>query len=412
MYTLMLFLFLIAWRMTRFSSNRVGVTSSMILVTIYLIKRVFFNKRNNTKWLMEKPCILSFTVVEEKGKRKAFGFVTSIIRLLEESANLKGLKGGHVGQEQDMFAILSCKHINDLLKIKAELFPCNFQKLLPIVLCLPLVIEHDNAWKIAILFELFPSMDQHFPDDTYLSDALPLNPRKSLIAQTSYFKKVIFMVTNNLTSSPNLEIKVKLLFQENGTTTSSILLFLFHGMHSKECGKSGKKKALQFVAETAQQCGTVNAVRQYLWLFEEFPPKVVHAYVDSFNFRGRGFDEAWFHRFAGKFKEKYKIDVFQNATACLHLCTACEMLKKVLSANHEAPLNTECLMEEKVFSRMKLTSILGLFHDNSLYYEMTDESLMSYKGKSNENEYLINHIDSSKHIDFSSRGGHICSSYY
>ncbi|KAM1348081.1 hypothetical protein FF1_002369 [Malus domestica] len=61
-------------------------------------------------------------------------------------------------------------------------------------------------------------------------------------------------------------------------------------------------------------------------------------------------------------------------------------------------------MEEKVFSRMKLTSILGLFHDNSLYYEMTDESLMSYKGKSNENEYLINHIDSSKHIDFSSGG--------
>ncbi|KAB2617981.1 phytosulfokine receptor 2-like [Pyrus ussuriensis x Pyrus communis] len=90
--------------------------------------------------------------VEENGKRKGFGFVTAIIRLLEESANLKGLEDGHFGQEQDMFAILSCKHINDALKIKAELFPYNFQKLLPIVLFLPLVIEQDKAWKIAILF--------------------------------------------------------------------------------------------------------------------------------------------------------------------------------------------------------------------------------------------------------------------
>ncbi|RXH97282.1 hypothetical protein DVH24_035950 [Malus domestica] len=232
-------------------------------------QKVVFNKRNNTKWLMEKPCILSFMVVEENGKRKAFGFVTSIIRLLEESANLKGLKDGHVRQEQDMFAVLSCKHINDLLKIKAELFPCNFQKLLPIVLCLPLVIEHHNAWKIAILFcdasldtivlqfllELLSvgkasvgivigegttnenvldirtwailfedhcfmveemlylaEMDKNFPDDAYLSDALPLNLRKSLIIHTSYFKKVISMVANSLTSSPNLEIRVNLLF--------------------------------------------------------------------------------------------------------------------------------------------------------------------------------------------------------
>ncbi|KAF7123664.1 hypothetical protein RHSIM_Rhsim12G0198000 [Rhododendron simsii] len=62
---------------------------------------------------------------------------------------------------------------------------------------------------------------------------------------------------------------------------------------------------------------------------------------------GRDFDEALFQYFAAKFKEKYKIDVYQNARACLRLRTACEKLKRVLSANAEAPLNIECLMEEK-----------------------------------------------------------------
>ncbi|KAA8541820.1 hypothetical protein F0562_022972 [Nyssa sinensis] len=62
---------------------------------------------------------------------------------------------------------------------------------------------------------------------------------------------------------------------------------------------------------------------------------------------GRDFDEALFQHFAAKFKEDYKIDVFQNARACIRLRAACEKLKKVLSANPEAPLNIECLMDEK-----------------------------------------------------------------
>ncbi|XP_020249769.1 LOW QUALITY PROTEIN: heat shock 70 kDa protein 15-like [Asparagus officinalis] len=62
---------------------------------------------------------------------------------------------------------------------------------------------------------------------------------------------------------------------------------------------------------------------------------------------GRDFDEVLFKHFAAKFKEEYKIDVYQNARACLRLRAACEKLKKVLSANPEAPLNIECLMEEK-----------------------------------------------------------------
>ncbi|XP_024979378.1 heat shock 70 kDa protein 15-like [Cynara cardunculus var. scolymus] len=62
---------------------------------------------------------------------------------------------------------------------------------------------------------------------------------------------------------------------------------------------------------------------------------------------GRDFDEVLFQHFAEKFKAEYKIDVFQNARACIRLRAACEKLKKVLSANPEAPLNIECLMDDK-----------------------------------------------------------------
>ncbi|KAM7254585.1 hypothetical protein ACFE04_003965 [Oxalis oulophora] len=72
---------------------------------------------------------------------------------------------------------------------------------------------------------------------------------------------------------------------------------------------------------------------------------LAHAFDRSLG--GRDFDEVLFNHFAVKFKEEYKIDVYQNARACLRLRAACEKLKKVLSANPEAPLNIECLMDEK-----------------------------------------------------------------
>ncbi|KAH7547302.1 hypothetical protein FEM48_Zijuj01G0295300 [Ziziphus jujuba var. spinosa] len=70
-----------------------------------------------------------------------------------------------------------------------------------------------------------------------------------------------------------------------------------------------------------------------------------HAFDRSLG--GRDFDEVLFQHFAVKFKDEYKIDVFQNPRACLRLRAACEKLKKMLSANPEAPLNIECLMDEK-----------------------------------------------------------------
>ncbi|CAM8912955.1 unnamed protein product [Rhodiola kirilowii] len=70
-----------------------------------------------------------------------------------------------------------------------------------------------------------------------------------------------------------------------------------------------------------------------------------HAFDRSLG--GRDFDEALFHYFAAKFKEEYKIDVLKNARACLRLRASCEKIKKVLSANPQAPLNIECLMDDK-----------------------------------------------------------------
>lgn len=65
------------------------------------------------------------------------------------------------------------------------------------------------------------------------------------------------------------------------------------------------------------------------------------------NLGGRDFDEILFTHFAQQFKQQYHMDVYSNTKASLRLRAACEKLKKILSANAEAPLNIECLMDEK-----------------------------------------------------------------
>ncbi|GJW67206.1 heat shock 70 kDa protein 16 [Tanacetum coccineum] len=65
------------------------------------------------------------------------------------------------------------------------------------------------------------------------------------------------------------------------------------------------------------------------------------------NLGGRDFDEVLFKHFASQFKKEYNIDVYSNARACIRLRASCEKLKKVLSANTEAPLSIECLIEDK-----------------------------------------------------------------
>ncbi len=64
------------------------------------------------------------------------------------------------------------------------------------------------------------------------------------------------------------------------------------------------------------------------------------------HFGGRNFDKALVDHFAKEFKEKYKIDINENAKARVRVATACEKLKKILSANAVAPINIESLMND------------------------------------------------------------------
>lgn len=64
------------------------------------------------------------------------------------------------------------------------------------------------------------------------------------------------------------------------------------------------------------------------------------------NFGGRDFDFALVQHFAEEFKTKYKIDVMSSPKAVFRLAAGCERLKKVLSANGEAPINVESIMND------------------------------------------------------------------
>ena len=64
------------------------------------------------------------------------------------------------------------------------------------------------------------------------------------------------------------------------------------------------------------------------------------------HFGGRDFDKAIVDHFAKEFKEKYKIDIKTNAKAMVRVATAAEKLKKILSANAQAPISIESLMND------------------------------------------------------------------
>ncbi|KAM0952256.1 putative Heat shock protein 70 family [Dioscorea sansibarensis] len=62
---------------------------------------------------------------------------------------------------------------------------------------------------------------------------------------------------------------------------------------------------------------------------------------------GRDFDEILFKHFSKQFKDKYQIDVSSNAKASIRLKAECEKVKKVLSANAEASMSIDCLIDDK-----------------------------------------------------------------
>lgn len=72
------------------------------------------------------------------------------------------------------------------------------------------------------------------------------------------------------------------------------------------------------------------------------------------HFGGRNFDKALVDHFAKEFKEKFKIDIYTNPKALVRVGTAAEKLKKILSANAQAPISIESLMNDvDVHSVMK-----------------------------------------------------------
>ena len=65
------------------------------------------------------------------------------------------------------------------------------------------------------------------------------------------------------------------------------------------------------------------------------------------HFGGRNFDKALVDHLAKEFKEKFKVDIYTNPKALTRVATAVEKLKKILSANAQAPLSIESLMDDK-----------------------------------------------------------------
>lgn len=72
----------------------------------------------------------------------------------------------------------------------------------------------------------------------------------------------------------------------------------------------------------------------------------VRGYAYDHHFGGRDVDYALVQYFAEEFKTKYKIDVLGNKKAIFRLSVAVERLKKVLSANAQAPLSVESIMND------------------------------------------------------------------
>lgn len=65
------------------------------------------------------------------------------------------------------------------------------------------------------------------------------------------------------------------------------------------------------------------------------------------HFGGRNIDKALVDHFGAEFKEKFKVDIATNAKATTRVAAAAEKLKKILSANAQAPISIESLMDDK-----------------------------------------------------------------
>ncbi|KAM0438855.1 hypothetical protein ACHAPT_001616 [Fusarium lateritium] len=73
---------------------------------------------------------------------------------------------------------------------------------------------------------------------------------------------------------------------------------------------------------------------------------VVKATTWDKDFGGRDFDRALVEHLAKEFKGKYKVDIMSHGRALARTIAAAEKTKKILSANQQAPVNIESLMND------------------------------------------------------------------
>lgn len=70
------------------------------------------------------------------------------------------------------------------------------------------------------------------------------------------------------------------------------------------------------------------------------------------HFGGRNFDQALVDHFAKEFSSKYKLDLTSSPKAMFRLSAAVEKMKKILSANAQAPISVESIMNDVDVSAM------------------------------------------------------------
>ncbi|KAF4566317.1 adenyl-nucleotide exchange factor sse1 [Pleurotus pulmonarius] len=113
---------------------------------------------------------------------------------------------------------------------------------------------------------------------------------------------------------------------------------------------------------------------------------------------GRDIDFALVRHFAEEFKSKYKIDVLSNPKATFRLAAGCEKLKKVLSANAEAPLSVESIMND-----IDASSKLTREQMESLISEVLDRIVAPVQQAFKDSELTLDQIDAIELIGGSTR---------
>lgn len=107
------------------------------------------------------------------------------------------------------------------------------------------------------------------------------------------------------------------------------------------------------------------------------------------HFGGRDFDKALIQHFAREWKEKYKIDINTNPKALVRVSAACEKMKKMLSANAQAPISIESLMND-----IDVQSIMKREELEALLEPLLDRATIPLEQALAEAKFKIEDIDS------------------